>query len=132
MDSDIAGKTVGQNSNQLFSGHWPADDEWIHLIVASIVNMTILSIVNAAMAVLADGSWKIQELWGSQEEPNRECGPPVHNGTPILNRDSAAGCVKMAIKLNHTSLFCIVYHGQQADDTSGAQALMCGGSSYVT
>jgi hypothetical protein len=64
VDPDIAGKRVGENNTQLFSWHWPADDELILLIVTSIIDTTILSIVNAAIAGLPDPSRKIQELWG--------------------------------------------------------------------
>jgi hypothetical protein len=56
VDPDIAGKTVGEYNTQLFSWHWPGDDESIPLIVTSIVDTTILSIVNAAIAGLPDPS----------------------------------------------------------------------------
>jgi len=29
VDADIAGKRVGENNTQLFSWHWPGDDESI-------------------------------------------------------------------------------------------------------
>jgi hypothetical protein len=38
VDPEIAGKRVGENYTQLFSSHWPADDELIPPIVGSIVN----------------------------------------------------------------------------------------------
>jgi len=59
VDPDIAGKRVGENNTQLFSWHWPADDEWILPIVTSIVDTTILSIMNAANAGLPDPIRKI-------------------------------------------------------------------------
>jgi hypothetical protein len=70
MDPDIAGKTVGENNTQLFSWHWPADNESILPILTLIVDMNILSIVNTAIAGLLDPSGKIRELWGCVEEPN--------------------------------------------------------------
>jgi hypothetical protein len=45
VDPDIAGKRVGENNTQRLSWHWPGDDESILLIVTSIVDTTILSIV---------------------------------------------------------------------------------------
>ena len=59
VDPDIAGKRVGENNNHLFSWCWPGDDELILPIVTSIVNTTILLIVNAAIAGLPDPSRKI-------------------------------------------------------------------------
>jgi len=58
-DPDIDGKRVGVTNTQLFSWHWPGDDESIISIVTSIVDMTIVSIVNAAIAGLPDCSRKI-------------------------------------------------------------------------
>jgi len=62
VDPDIPGKRVGENHTQLFSWHWPADDESILPIVTSIVDIIILSIVNAAIPSLRDPRWKIREL----------------------------------------------------------------------
>jgi len=59
VDPDIGVKRVGENNTQLFSWHWPGDDESILPIVTSIVDTTILSIVNAAIASLPDSSRKI-------------------------------------------------------------------------
>jgi len=64
MDSDIAGKGVGENNTHLVSWYWPADDESIVPIVTSIINTTIFLIVYAAIAGLPDLSRKTQELWG--------------------------------------------------------------------
>jgi len=59
VDPNIAGKRVGENNTQLFSWHWPGDDKSILPIVTSIVDTTILSIVNAAIAGLPDSSQNI-------------------------------------------------------------------------
>jgi hypothetical protein len=59
VDPDVAGKRVGETNTQLFSWDQPGDNELILLIVTSIVDTTILSIVNAAIARLADPSRKI-------------------------------------------------------------------------
>ena len=131
VDPDIAGKRVGENNTQLFSWHWPGDDESILPIVTSIVDMSILSIVNAAIAGLPDPSRKIRELWGCLEEPNGDGGPYARNVTPIFDNNTAAGWVKAAMKLSNPTLFCVVYRGQQADGTDGAQTPMRGGRSYL-
>jgi len=62
VDPDIAGKRVGKNNTQQCTWCWPGDDELILPIVTSIVDMTILSNVNAAIASLPDPSRKIQDL----------------------------------------------------------------------
>jgi hypothetical protein len=62
VDHDIAGKRVGETNTLLFSWHWPVDDELILQIVTSIVNTTILSIVNASFAGLPHPSQIIREL----------------------------------------------------------------------
>jgi hypothetical protein len=59
VDPNIGGKKVGEYCTQLFSWHWTGDDESILPIVTSIVDMPILSIVNAAIGGLPNGSWKI-------------------------------------------------------------------------
>jgi len=131
VDPDIAGKRVGENNTQLFSWHWPGDDESKLPIVASIVDTTILSIVDAAIAGLPDPSRKIRQLWGYLEEPNGVGGPYTGNVTPIFDNNTAAGWVKAAMKLCNPTLFCVVYHGQHADGTDGAQTPMRGGCSYL-
>jgi len=131
VDPNIAGKRVGENNAQLFSWHWPGDDEPILPIVTSIVNTTILSIVNAAMAGLPDPSQKIREIWGRQEEPDGDGGPYACNVTPIFDNNSAAGWVKAAIRLSNPMLFGVVYRGQQADGTASAQMPMGGCHSYL-
>jgi hypothetical protein len=47
VDSDIAGNRVGENNTQLFAWHGRGDDKAIFPIVSSIVDTTILSIVNS-------------------------------------------------------------------------------------
>jgi len=59
VDPDIAGKRVGENNIQQFVWHWPGDDESILPIVASIAHTTILSIVDAALASLANPTGNI-------------------------------------------------------------------------
>jgi len=131
VDPDIAGKRVGEYNTQLFSWHWPGDDESILLIVTSIVDTTILSIVNAGIAGLPEPSQKIRDLWGFLEKPNGDGGLYAHNATPIFDNNTAAGWVKAAKKLSNPTLFCGVYRGQQADGTDGAQMPMRGGRSYL-
>jgi len=67
VDPDIAGKRVGENNTQLLTWHWPGDDESIQPIVTSIVDTTILSIMNAAITGLPDPSRIIRELRGCLE-----------------------------------------------------------------
>jgi len=131
VDPDIAGKRVGENNTQLFSWHRPGEDESILPIVTSIVDTTILSIVNAAIAGLPDPSRKIPELWGCLEEPNGDGGPYAPNVNPIFDNNTAAGWVKAAMKLSNPTVLCVVYRGQQADGTDGAQTPMRGGRSYL-
>ena len=69
-DPDFAGKRLGENNPQLISWHWPGDDESILLIVASIVDTTILSIVDAAIGSPPDPSYKIRELCCCREQPH--------------------------------------------------------------
>jgi len=89
VDPDIAGKRVGENNTQLFSWHWSGDDESIFPIVISIVNITNLSIVNAAIAGLPDPSWKIRERWGYLEVSTADGGPYACNVTPMFNNSTA-------------------------------------------
>jgi len=128
---DIAGKRVGENNTQLFSWHWPGENGSIVPLVTSIVDMTILSIVNAAIASLPDHSWEIQVLWGCQEEPNGDGGLHARDVTQILNKNPAAGLVKSVMRLSNPTLCCIVLGGQQADGTAGAQTAMGGGHSNL-
>jgi len=130
VEPDIAGKSVGENNTQLFSWHWPGVDESIVPILTSIVDTTIFSIVNGAVAGLPDPTRKIRELWDCLEEPNGNGGPYARNVTPIFDNNTAAGWVKEAIKLSNPKRCCVVECGQQADGTDGARTPMRGGSSY--
>jgi len=131
LDPDIAGKWVGENNTQVISWHWPGNDESILPIVTSIVDTTILSIVNAAMARLPDPIRQIRVRWGCLEGPDGDGGPYARNVTPIFDTNTAAGCVKVAMKLSNPTLVCVVYRGQQADSAAGAQTAMGGGRSYL-
>jgi len=131
VDPDIAGKRVGQNNSQPFPWHWPGVDESIVLIGTSIVDSTILSIVNAAIAGPPDPSRIIRELWRCMEEPNGDCSPYTCNVTPIFDNNTAARWVKVLMKLSNPTLVCVVYRGQQADCTADAQMPMRGGRSYL-
>jgi len=131
VDSDIAGQMAGENSTQQFSWHWPADDESILPIVTSIVDTTILSIVNAAIASLQDHRWKIPELWGCRGDPNRDGVPYACNVTRIFDNNTAAGWVNAVMKFCNPTLFCVVYCSQQADGTAGAQLSIHGSCSCL-
>jgi len=93
VDSDIAGKRVGESNTQLFSWDWPGGDEAILPIVTSIINTTIFSIMNATIASLPDPSRKIWELWGCKEEHNGDGGPYPNNVTPIFDDNTATELV---------------------------------------
>jgi len=62
VEPDIAGQMVAENIPELFSWHWPGDDEWILLILTSIIYKTIFPIVNATIHSPPDPSQEIQEL----------------------------------------------------------------------
>jgi len=64
VDPDFDRKKVHRYKTQLFSWYWPGDDESILEMVTSIVKLSILSFMNAAIAGQSDPRWKIQELWG--------------------------------------------------------------------
>jgi hypothetical protein len=129
VDPGIAGLRVGENNTQLLSWYWPGDNESILPIVTSVVDMTILSIVHAAITSLPDPSRKIRELWGCLEVPNGDGGSYARNGTPIFDSNTTARWVKAANKLSHGMLFRVIYRGQQADGTDGTQTPMRGGRS---
>jgi hypothetical protein len=98
VDSNIAGKRMGELNTKLFSWDWPGDYELILLIVASIIDTTILRIGKAVMAGLPNTSWKIREHWGRQEDPNGDCCLYTHMVTSIFDNNTAAGWVQVAIK----------------------------------
>jgi len=130
VDPNIAGKRVGETNTQLFSWQRPGDDDDILPIVTSIVIRTILWGMYAAIAGVPDFIRKIWQLAGCLEEPNEHGGPQSHNITRLFDTKAAAGLPNAAMKLYSLMHFCLVYHGQHADGTSGAQMPMCGGSSY--
>jgi hypothetical protein len=131
VDPDIAWKRVGENNKQLISWHWPGGDVSILPIVISVVDTTILSIVNPGNTGLADLSLKIGEIWGCLEEPNGDGGLYACNITPIVDKNTAAGWVKGAMKLTNLTLCCIHYRGQKANSINGAQTSIHCGSSYL-
>jgi len=59
VDPDIAWKRVGEHNTQQFSWYCPGDDESILPIVTSIIDTTILSIVDPAIPDPPDPSWTI-------------------------------------------------------------------------
>jgi len=63
-----------------------------------IFNMTILSIVNAAIAGLPDPSQILSELWGSREEPNGDCGQYTRHVIQIFDNNTAAEWLSAAMK----------------------------------
>jgi hypothetical protein len=131
VDPVIAGKRVGENNTLLFSWHWPRDVESIHPIVTPIVDMIILSKVNAAITSLPDPIRKLRELWGCLEECNGEGSLYRSNITPIFDHNTAARWVKAAMKLSNRTLFCVIYRGQLPEGADGSQTPMCGGRTYV-
>ena len=103
---------MGEYNTQLFSWNWPANNDSIHPIVTSIVDTIMFSIVNVGIASLPDPSQKIQELWGSQEEPNADGGLHACNVTPIFQNNTAASWVKAVMRLNNPTVFRVLYRGQ--------------------
>jgi hypothetical protein len=98
MDSDIAGKKVGGNTTQMLTWHCAGDDEMIYPIGISIVDMTIFSIVNAAISCLVEPSWNISAHWGCQVEADGDGGPYAREVAPIFHYNTAAGCIKAAMQ----------------------------------
>jgi len=111
---NITGKRVGVIHTDQFSWHWPGDDESILTILVSIVDMTILSTVNSAIAGFPDTSWNIQEQWGCWEKSDADCGQYAQNGTPMFNNNSAARWVMVAIIMKHPTLFQLLIVANEA------------------
>jgi len=130
VDSNIAGKLVGDTNTQQVAYRWPGDDESILPIVTWIIDKTIVSTLNGAITGLPDLSWNPWKLRGCQDERNGDGGPQPRNVTPIFHNNTAAGWVQATKIWNNPTLFCVVCHGQQADCTAGAQTPICGGHSY--
>jgi len=93
--------------------------------------MTVLSIVNGAIAGLPDPSRDIQELSECWEESNGDGGPYARDVTPIIDNNTAAGWVNAAMELYNQTLICVVHRGEQADGTACAQIPMRGCCSYL-
>jgi len=131
VDLNIAWKRVGENNPQLLTWNSAADDQSILSIVTSIVDMSILSIVNAAVAGLHDPRHNIWELSGGWEEPNGDGS--LHDYTVIINFDytTAATWAKVEMKLNNPMLFWMVYGGHHANGTAGTQPPIFGTQSYL-
>jgi hypothetical protein len=132
VDSDIAGKRVGKCNPLQFSCHWPGDDKSILLIVTSLVNTTIVSILNTTISGLPDPSQTILELWGYWLDPIRDGSLQAINVPSIIDNNTAASWVKAVIKLNNPTCFFVIYRSQQANGTSGAQMPIDGGLRYLT
>jgi len=130
MDPDIAGCRLGEHNTQRFSSYWPGDDISMHPMVTSVVNMTNLTIVNAAIARLPDPRRKIRELWWCWEEPNGGGGLHASNVTPIFDNNTAAQLEKLNITVNNLALLCVLDPSEQANGTSHSQMPMLGGHSY--
>jgi len=88
---NITGKRVGENNTQQFTWHWPGDDVSILPMVTLIVDTTMLSMVNTAIARRPDSCQQIPQLGGCREEPNGDGGLCARNVTPRFNINSAAG-----------------------------------------
>jgi hypothetical protein len=131
VDPDHSGKWVGENNTQLLPWHRFGDDESILLIVTSIVHTIMLSIVNCAIDSLPDPSRMISELWGCQEERNRECGGHACNVAPICDNSTSAQWAMLATPWSNPIHFCFIYHSEQANGTAGAQIAMHGGRSNL-
>jgi len=56
-------------------------------------------------------------------------GPYACNVTPIFDNTTAAGQVKVAMKSSNPTRCCVIYCGQQADGTAGAEMPIRGGRS---
>jgi hypothetical protein len=76
--------------------------------------------MNAAITSLPECSRQIGEHWGYREECNKKCGLHTGSATPIFHYTTAAGRVKMLIKLKKPKLHSVIYHSQKANVKSGA------------
>jgi hypothetical protein len=63
--------------------------ESILLIVTSIINITIASMVNADITGIPEPSQEVQVSWGCRDEPNGNGGLHCHNVIPIFNDNTA-------------------------------------------
>lgn len=94
---ELAAMRAAEMNTQPLPWHWPWDDESIFLIHTLIINIAMMSIVNAAVASLPHPSQEIQELWGCREAPDGSGGPHASSVTPIFNNISAARWVQAAM-----------------------------------
>lgn len=131
VDPYIAGKRLGEINSQLFSWHCLGDDESILLIVTSIIDATILSIMNESIAGLPHFRWTIQENPQCRKVPIGDRDLYSCNIARIFNNNNAAKWLMVIRKVCNPTLFCIIYGGQQADGTVCGQTPMHGGSDYL-
>jgi hypothetical protein len=131
VDANIAGNTVHQNNTELVPWHWPGDTESIVLTFTTIVDTTILSIMNGAILGLPDHNWNICELWGFLEEHNEYCSLYSCNVTPNDVNCPATGRVKAGLELTNPPVCCVIYCRKTANSIAGAQTHMGGNHSYI-
>jgi hypothetical protein len=93
VDSDIAGKRVGEFDTQVVSWHWPGAVELILPIVTSIIDKSIFLIIHAAFASQPHPSWKIWKLCGCPVEQNGDGCLYAGNVTPFFDKNTAPGWV---------------------------------------
>jgi len=129
-NTKVTSKRVGQNNPQRIPWCWPGDGELILLIVTSIVDTSILSIMNPAIAGLPNPRWKIGELWDSWEQRNGDGSLSACHIPPICDHHTAAGWANLAMNVCNLKQCCVSCSGQQANIISGTQTPMCSGHSY--
>jgi hypothetical protein len=96
----------------------------------SILNTTILSIVNAAIAGMPSQSQKIRDLLSWREAPNGDRGPYAQIITAIFDSNTAARLVDVGIQLNNPTLFCVMYRGSQGYNPARTDPPTYNGQSY--
>jgi hypothetical protein len=96
-----------------------------------MVHTTIISMVNAAIAGLSDARWNIQQHWGCREEPTGDNSLHAVNVTPTVNIITASGYIKMPIRFQNPTHFCVGYRCLHANGPSGAQMPVYDGHSYL-
>jgi len=131
VDPNVAAKKVDGNISLLFSWHWPGYDELRLSIVTSIIDMSIMSFMSAAIADLPECSQKCWELLDCYAEPTGDGCPYTCNDTTIIHNNTATGLAMASMRLQNPSLLCIVYWGQQGNGTSSVLTPMCAGRSYL-
>jgi hypothetical protein len=101
VDPNTAGNRLGERDSQPFSWYWAGDDESILLRVTLIIDMTILTIANTAIARLPDRGRNIRDLSGCLKEAINDGGLYARNVTTIFDHNTAAGWVQAAMRLNN-------------------------------